>query len=521
MARFRGFPPPLKHRRGSESRPLVTLPSFPRRHWIASALLVVVLLLGIGYLVLRYSAPTCGRGMTVTGKQSAECVGVTDGDASLPADLGLQAVLRKIKEQNDDVLRRGEPFVSIGYVVPLPIDATSGLLTALRHELEGAYLAQWRANHHDEGLGDTPLIRLLVVNVGDQARYQDTVIPEVIRRVADPADHLVAVAGLGQSLESTKQAIRSLSEAGIPMIASRLTADDLGTTPGQARPGTVPDLPHQQHGDRPRGPGAQTRDDTAGRGHQPGRRLHRLAGRAVPQGLRHPSDGHAARTRALRLLTARGGQHLRADDAQHLHRTAHCDLLRRAGREPLRLPCCARRATLPPTEDRPVQRRRRGRLGRGLAPATRRRGPGRDRHQPAREHHLPLHRARPSRRVVRHPAVPACRYQDPPAGLRHLLQPDLPQEGLDDGAAIVSYDAVLVAISAIRSGVGQHGSAPGGPDALTPGSVLQQMFRIDRAQPVNGTSGPIAFDDHGKPVGKLIPILQLNPDGTVTFSGLG
>jgi hypothetical protein len=191
MTRFRSVLTHLKRRvRSSEPPRLVTFPFFLRRHWIASSLMVVVLLIGLGYLALLRPWQTCGRGMTMTGGRFNECVGVTDGAVSFSPDLGLHAVLLKIKTENDAVVGNGAPFVSIGYIVPLPRDVTSGLLTALRHELEGAYLAQWRANHRD-GLGDIPLIRLLVVNVGDQAGWQDAVIPEVIRQATDPAEHLV------------------------------------------------------------------------------------------------------------------------------------------------------------------------------------------------------------------------------------------------------------------------------------------------------------------------------------------
>lgn len=196
MTRFRALLSRLKRRARSSQPPrLIIIPGFLRCHWIAGSLVVVVLLSGLGYLVAVRPWQTCGR----HDRDRWAVQRVRRGDrwaASFPPDLGLQTVLGKIKAENDDVLGRDVPFVSIGYVVPLPRDATTGLLTALRHELQGAYLAQWRANH-DDGLRDVPLIRLLVVNVGDQAEHQDMVIPELIRRVADPTDHLVAVAGLG------------------------------------------------------------------------------------------------------------------------------------------------------------------------------------------------------------------------------------------------------------------------------------------------------------------------------------
>ena len=92
-----------------------------------------------------------------------------------------------------------------------------------------------------------------------------------------------------------------------------------------------------------------------------------------------------------------------------------------------------------------------------------------------------------------------------------------PGEQLDDESAITGYDAILVAVKAIRSETSQQDSTA----SPTTGAVLQAMFRINRVQPVNGASGPIGFDDNGIPVDKPIPILQLGPDGGLTFTGLG
>lgn len=110
------------------------------------------------------------------------------------------------------------------------------------------------------------------------------------------------------------------------------------------------------------------------------------------------------------------------------------------------------------------------------------------------------------------------------AGTTRIFQQDcdtcftrvFPEEQLDDGAAIVGYDAMLVAIQAIRSGASQQDNTP---TALTPGAVLQAMFRINRVNPVSGAGGPISFDDQGKPIDKAVPILQFNPNGTVDATG--
>jgi hypothetical protein len=61
----------------------------------------------------------------------------------------------------------------------------------------------------------------------------------------------------------------------------------------------------------------------------------------------------------------------------------------------------------------------------------------------------------------------------------------------------------------------------GAVERFTAGAVLQAMFRINRVDPVSGASGPIGFDEQGKPIDKPIPILQLNANGTVNVTGIG
>lgn len=457
--------------------------------------------------------------MTVTGGQFNECVGVTDGAASFPPELGLQTVLGKIKAENDAVVGSGAPFASIGYVVPLPRDATSGLLTALRHELEGAYLAQWRANHHD-GLGDIPLIRLLVVNVGDQAAEQDMAIPELIRRVADPTDHLVAVAGLGQSLDATKQAIQSLSEAGIPMIASRLTADDLSTTPGQPVRGLFRIPPTNS---------AQT--TVAAQALKPAATL--LVQDINPRDAYTNSLAEQFRTEfttppAGKLLEPeRYDSSLDAVDNTFVQMMYSICI-----KQPTAIYYAGRGTNLPgflaALAGRPCPQLKidlfTGDDGVDLTAVLRQHlaDGNQDGIAANLRTNITFHYT-----ALAHPDAWSDQQRFLPASIRIFQQACatcftqvFPQERLDDGAAIVGYDALLVSIRAIRSGVSQH-STRAGPAAPTPGAVFQQLYRINQAAPVNGASGPIAFDEHGKPIDKPVPILQLNPNGTVNLTGLG
>ncbi|MGH3961708.1 MAG: hypothetical protein ACRDRY_00385 [Pseudonocardiaceae bacterium] len=466
-------------------------------------------------MIIAPSDESCpGPGVLRSG-QFNECVGVTDGADIFAPELGLQTVLGRIKQENDAVVGSGASFVSIGYVVPLPRDDTSGWLTSLRHELEGAYLAQWRANHRD-GLGDIPLIRLLVVNVGEQAEQQDAVIPAVLQRVADPEEHLVAVAGLSESLDATKQAIRSLSNAGIPIIASRLTADDLSTTPGQPVRGLFQIAPTTS---------AQTA--VAAGVLKP---VATLLVQDINQGDAYTNAlAEQFRTVFTSPPTGKLLEPERYDSALPGVGNAFVQMMSNICiKQPAAIYYAGRGASLPgflaALAGRPCQQLKidlftasnavnlTTTLRQQLAAGNQ------DGIAANLRANITLHYT-----GLAHPGGWSDQQRFLPASTR-IFQQDcatcftlvFPQEQLDDGSAIISYDALLVAIRAIRSGISQQSNAPFDPTALTPGAMLQQMFRINQAAPVHGASGPTAFDEQGKPIDKPIPILQLNPDGTVT-----
>ncbi|MGH8908287.1 MAG: ABC transporter substrate-binding protein [Egibacteraceae bacterium] len=200
-------------------------PDRPRTPWWypssrkLAALFLVLALIG-GGAWLGWDRTHCAPGIRRLGP---ECIGVTDGSFAFPeTGADLTAVMEKIHEENRRVEQTGEPYVSVAYLVPLPREA-EGLSEVLRRELQGAHLAQRLANRTDE-LGDLPLIRLLVANAGEDNNHWRPVVAQLLGLIG--SDRLVAVAGLGQSRDTTFQAIRELTAAQIPAIASNLTADD-------------------------------------------------------------------------------------------------------------------------------------------------------------------------------------------------------------------------------------------------------------------------------------------------------
>ncbi|GGZ45574.1 branched-chain amino acid ABC transporter substrate-binding protein [Streptomyces subrutilus] len=204
-----------------------------RRVAVAVAAAVVAgaaLWLGVGWLQERLS--TCAEGVVERGARD-ECVGVTDGAYAFAPDL--DEVRKKIREENARVLAAAdrEPYVSVAYLTSFTTTADdSNSAEGVRHELQGAYLAQYRHNRGD--LSATPKIRLLIANAGSRSAQWRYTVDELIARKGAP-DRLVAVAGLGPSTDENLAAVRRLSENGIAMVGATMTATDIQNIDGFVR----------------------------------------------------------------------------------------------------------------------------------------------------------------------------------------------------------------------------------------------------------------------------------------------
>lgn len=175
----------------------------------------------------------CDAGLV---SRAGSCIGVSgSSDFEDPA---LAAVMEKIAAENASVSAPGGSYYSLGYLAPLePPDDRTSLSTRSRHELEGLYLAQYRANRTNE-LGDGPKIKLLVANAGPRNEHWETVTGSLLELSQGP-DRLRAVVGFGSSLETTKRAIRMLTQppngaSPVAAIGSRLTADSFKLMPRSA-----------------------------------------------------------------------------------------------------------------------------------------------------------------------------------------------------------------------------------------------------------------------------------------------
>jgi hypothetical protein len=160
---------------------------------------------------------------------------VTDG--SYVFNDNLRAVEAKILSENEWVDRSGLPYVSIAVVATMSPEPSVEPLdpTRTRHGIEGAYLAQYEANHPSgpHGRPGAPLIKLLLADEGSQEAYWPQVAAQLEARV-DSKDHLVAVTGLGISVTNTTKLISALRTGPHPpgMVGSVLTGNEFAGLPG-------------------------------------------------------------------------------------------------------------------------------------------------------------------------------------------------------------------------------------------------------------------------------------------------
>nr|WP_180218693.1 branched-chain amino acid ABC transporter substrate-binding protein [Streptomyces albus] len=160
-----------------------------------------------------------------------ECVGVTDGSHVFAPHL--RGVTERIKTENDQVARGDDPYVSVAYMTTFTLtESDSNSDESVRHELEGAYLAQRR--HNDGDLRGSPKIRLLIANTGSESGHWREVTDRLAARTGAP-DRLVAVTGLGPSTAENLRALRALERRRIAMVGSTMSATDIRDIDGFVR----------------------------------------------------------------------------------------------------------------------------------------------------------------------------------------------------------------------------------------------------------------------------------------------
>ncbi|MEV5571879.1 hypothetical protein AB0L06_17670 [Spirillospora sp. NPDC052269] len=186
------------------------------------AVTVVVVAGGVYVGYKGLSDPSCGAGVEERGPHH-ECTGVSDGSHVFDPDL--RDVSARIKAENDRAVRR--PHVTIAMMVPMaPGDQVERQQTL--REVQGAYLAQYRANELSDEL---PAIRLVLADPGRESGQWRPVADQLVRMVG-AADNLRMVFGINVSTAATRATILHLTGRGVPVVGGPVTANDFRDIPG-------------------------------------------------------------------------------------------------------------------------------------------------------------------------------------------------------------------------------------------------------------------------------------------------
>ncbi len=196
----------------------------PRWKKILYALLAVVAAVAVGLFgwSLLMKPDMCGDGVERIG---GECVGV-NGTGYDFGTREIRAVARAIAQENKRI--EGQPHVTVAMMLPLQSDRAA-LRRQMRSDLQGAYLGQLKAN---EGEGEPPKIRLVLANPGRDYRQQAKVVDTLLDMAGSGEDRLRAVTGFNLSLDSTEQAVKRLTDHRIPVLASRISGDQIANRDG-------------------------------------------------------------------------------------------------------------------------------------------------------------------------------------------------------------------------------------------------------------------------------------------------
>ncbi|MGA4837338.1 hypothetical protein [Streptomyces sp. G45] len=189
-------------------------------HWLLVAAVIVPLGVWVG---LRLSDTSCAAGVDERGGDD-ECTGVTDGSYAFIDEL--RDVSARIKEENDRVTDSGKPYATIALMIPMTQrpDQRAERTEVLR-EVQGAYLAQYRANHESQ---EEPPIRLVLANPGRTMHRWKEVTDQLAAMSASRKHRLRAVFGFNLSVGRTEQTIdRLTNDKGIAVVSGPITADGL------------------------------------------------------------------------------------------------------------------------------------------------------------------------------------------------------------------------------------------------------------------------------------------------------
>ncbi|WP_326594955.1 hypothetical protein [Streptomyces sp. NBC_01803] len=210
---------------------------WPPRVRVLAVVLALAVLGATGWLGYRVFGPddSCAPGVV---SRDGECVGVTDGSYAFGEEY-LRDVFGRVAMENAEVESSGLPYVTVAFVLPFT-DPDPVQKDHVLTQVQGAYLAQYRANHRENEA--PPLIRLVLANPGERSVWWEPMVDQLAEMARSPEDNLRVVTGFDVSIPENKSALRELTdEHGIPVVTGPVTADDIGNSPEEpdAFPGLV------------------------------------------------------------------------------------------------------------------------------------------------------------------------------------------------------------------------------------------------------------------------------------------
>lgn len=476
-----------------------------RRVRIAIVFVLVLALAALGFFVWA-RVTHCGPDVE---RVDGQCVGITDGTNGHVFGDATGRALDLIGEENTRIA--GDPSaVSIAYVVPIPPPGVDDdYATRLAGDIMGVAVAQRQANRTST-VGGPPPIRVLIANIGESGQPS----AEPITRLRDMATtgfnqyRLMAVAISGKSLAPLTVAIDTLLTADVPVVISHLTADRLTSLPVTADTALARVAP-------------TTSDEAAAAAaylRSTGARRTLIVQNTDPEDAYSQDLGKAFRER----YPGNGFEIVAPDEPYNGHRKGAANTMPHivnnlCGQQPPdalffagRAPELAELIAAMPYRrclDRPITVMT-GDDGASLAAAV---ATGSPEVRAGLAANISV-----AYTALAHPEAwrqAAGAFQPHSADYLTGNAPEafptlFPGQSLDDGYAIMAYDAIMTVVRSIRSSQTPLDS----PDAL-----IQEFKRIHGIAALPGASGWISLSPTGNTQDKAVPILGIGADGRAKF----
>ncbi|WP_336216402.1 ABC transporter substrate-binding protein [Nonomuraea sp. LPB2021202275-12-8] len=188
-----------------------------RAYWTVMAALLIVPLLASGAYIWTTDRTYCQTPDVLLDQ--GECIGISDGGHVFHQRLARPIGI--IEAENAKAVASGR-HVEIAYIGPLT-GSPQALLAGSHGELFGVAAYQQAYN---ASTSSRPKLRILLANPGRAFRRAVAVARQVVERLEGGAP-IVGVIGMAQSRVGNQEAIAVLNAAGLPVVVTVGTADDL------------------------------------------------------------------------------------------------------------------------------------------------------------------------------------------------------------------------------------------------------------------------------------------------------